>query len=378
VRAVDFGESLGPLVDVLKGRHLRFSLSETRTINVWDYEGLEKGDPPDEVQIGFVVGDLMQLAQARESDSLAEDILNTLVSEVYKNEAPRNAAGLPKHEPTHVHLLELLKSYPFKHKAAQERAESLSLALERFRDHPWLDSPTHPDFAVDSPFDVYELDSLEMFPLRVQESLAYRVAAKVTRSIGRLNEDGTRAPTLLAFDEVHKIVDRYPAILKVIKRGARMGRKENVVTMLASQGYQDFQHVHDLTKTAGVKLIGKQIGDYDKLVQDAGLSHGAVGAVSAIRNVPGSHAQFLLVLGAGDDKIVEMVQVDLSPMELWTFTSNPDERNARARVAALKQEWSLAECIAWLAAQYPRGLTAEKLVSIDESLLLEDQVERIN
>ena len=150
----------------------------------------------------------MQLAQARDSDSLAEDILNTLVSEVYKNEAPRNAAGLPKHEPTHVHLLELLKSYPFKHKAAQERAESLSLALERFRDHPWLDAPTHPDFAVDSPFDVYELDSLEMFPPRVQESLAYRVAARVTRSIGRLNEDGTRAPTLLAFDEVHKIVDR--------------------------------------------------------------------------------------------------------------------------------------------------------------------------
>ena len=376
VRAVDFGESLGPLVDVLKGRHLRFNLTDTRTINVWDYDGLENGDPPDEVQIGFVVGDLMQLAQARETDSLAEDILNTLVSEVFKNEAPRNAPDLPKHEPTHVHLLELLKSYPFKHKAAQERAESLSLALERFRDHPWLDSPTHLDFAVDSPFDVYELDSLEMFPPRVQESLAFRVAAKVTRSIGRLNEDGTRAPTLLAFDEVHKIVDRYPAILKVIKRGARMGRKENVVTMLASQGYQDFQHVHDLTKTAGVKLIGKQIGDFDRLVQDAGLAPGAVGAVSAIRNVPGSHAQFLLVLGAGDDKIVEMVQVDLSPMELWTFTSNPDERNARARVAALKPEWTLAECIAWLAAQYPRGLTAERLVAIDESLLLEDEVER--
>jgi hypothetical protein len=378
VRAVDFGESLGPLVDVLKGRHLRFSVDQTRTINVWDYEGLENGEPPDEVQIGFVVGDLMQLAQARETDSLAEDILNTLVTEVYKNEAPRNAPGLPKHEPTHVHLLELLKCYPFKHRAAQERAEALSLALERFRDHPWLDAPTHLDFAVDSPFDVYELDSLEMFPARVQESLAYRVAAKVTRSIGRLNEDGTRAPTLLAFDEVHKIVDRYPAILKVIKKGARMGRKENVVTMLASQGYQDFQNVHDLTKTAGVKLIGKQIGDYDKLVQDAGFAPGAVAAINAIRNVPGSHAQFLLALGAGDDKIVEVVQVDLSPMELWTFTSNPDERNARARVTALKPEWTLAECIAWLAAQYPCGLTAERLVVIDESLLLEDEVERIN
>ncbi|MGH9765165.1 MAG: hypothetical protein ACREAC_30385, partial [Blastocatellia bacterium] len=370
VRAVDFGQSLGPLVDVLKGRHLRFNVSDTRTINVWDYDGLENGRLPDEVQIGFVVGDLMQLAQVRETDSLAEDILNTLVTEVYKNEVPRNAAGLPKHEPTHVHLLEMLTSYPFKHKAAQERAESLSLALERFRDHAWLDAPTHPDFAVDSTFDVYELDSLEMFPPRVQESLAFRVAAKVTRSIGRLNEDGTRAPTLLAFDEVHKIVDRYPAILRVIKKGARMGRKENVVTMLASQGYQDFQDVHDLTKTSGVKLIGKQIGDYEKLIKDCGLTQGAVAAVNAIRNVPGSHAQFLLVLGSGDDKITEMVQVDLSPMELWTFTSNPDERNARARVARLRPEWTLAECIAWLAQQYPRGLTAEKLVAIDESLLI--------
>ena len=82
----------------VKGRHLRFNLNETRTINVWDYDGLENGEPPDEVQIGFVVGDLMQLAQARESDSLAEDILTTLVSEVYRNEAPRNGPDLPKHE----------------------------------------------------------------------------------------------------------------------------------------------------------------------------------------------------------------------------------------------------------------------------------------
>jgi hypothetical protein len=148
--------------------------------------------------------------------------------------------------------------------------------------------------------------------------------------------------------------------------------------MLASQGYQDFQDVHDLTKTSGVKLIGKQIGDYDKLVQDAGLAASAVAAVNAIRNVPGSHAQFLLVVGAGDDKIVEVVQVDLSPMELWTFTSNPDERNARARVALLQPDWTLAECIAWLAEQYPRGLTAEKLVEIDESLLVDGDPQKVS
>jgi hypothetical protein len=192
----------------------------------------------------------------------------------------------------------------------------------------------------------------------------------VTRSIGQLNPDGTRTPTLLAFDEVHKIVDRYPAILKVIKKGARMGAKENVVTMLASHGYEDFQDIHDLTKTAGVKIIGKQIGGFSKLVEDAGLSPEAAGAINAIRNVPGSHAQFVAVFGAGDDKVVEMIQVDLAPTELWTFTTNPDERNARARVMTLRPEWSLADSIAWLAERYPRGLTAQKLINIDENLLM--------
>jgi hypothetical protein len=64
-----------------------------------------------------------------------------------------------------------------------------------------------------------------------------------------------------------------------------------------------------------------------------------------------------------------MLQVDLSPTELWTFTTNPDERNARARVKAIKPHWPLAVVIAWLAERYPRGLTAQGLTEIDESLL---------
>lgn len=47
----------------------------------------------------------MQLARIRPDDSLAEDILATLVAEVYRNEVPRNP-GPEKHEPTHSHLLE--------------------------------------------------------------------------------------------------------------------------------------------------------------------------------------------------------------------------------------------------------------------------------
>jgi hypothetical protein len=368
VRAVDFGESFGPLVDVLGGRHLRFDAGTDKTINVWDYDGLERGELPDEVQVGFVVGDLMQLARVPASDALAEDILTTLVNEVYRNEVPRNRPGMPKHEPLLSHIYDALGTWPFKG-AAADRAEELKLALGQFCGHSFLDAPTHPDFAGQSPFDVYELDSLERFPERVRESLAYRAAARVLRAIGQLNEDGTRSPTLLVFDEVWKIKEKYPRILDVIKRGARTGGKENVVTVLSTQAYEDLSSLPDIAKTAGVKIIGKQIGDYAGLAEDCSLSLQAAAAISVIHNVPGSHAQFLLVIGSGEDKIVQTVQCDLSPTELWTFTTNPDERNARARVQTLKAEWSLAQVIAWLAECYPLGLTGAGLVKIDETLL---------
>jgi hypothetical protein len=64
-----------------------------------------------------------------------------------------------------------------------------------------------------------------------------------------------------------------------------------------------------------------------------------------------------------------MFQVDLSPIELWTYTTNPDERNARARVFNVKPEWDMSVVVAYLAQEYPRGLTAAGLTEIDESLL---------
>jgi type IV secretory pathway VirB4 component len=170
------------------------------------------------------------------------------------------------------------------------RAEALKLALSQFCGHSFLDAPTHPDFAGDSALDVYELDSLEHFPERVRESLAYRAAARVLRVIGQLSEDGTRSPTLLVFDEVWKIKDKYPRILDVIKRGDRTGGKENVVTILATQAYEDLSSLPDIAKTAGVKIIGKQVGDYAKLVEDSGLAPQAAAAISIIHNIAGSHA----------------------------------------------------------------------------------------
>jgi len=140
--------------------------------------------------------------------------------------------------------------------------------------------------------------------------------------------------------------------------------------MLATHTYEDFNNIHDVTKTAGCKIIGKQNGDYSRLVADSNLSERAVAAINTIKNVDGEYTQWLLVMGSGHDQIVETIQCDLSPAELWTFTTNAYERDARARVAYLKPEWMQADVIAWLAERYPRGLAAHGLIEIDESPLL--------
>lgn len=68
-------------------------------------------------------------------------------------------------------------------------------------------------------------------------------------------------------------------------------------------------------------------------------------------------------------QVVEVVQHELSPLMLWTLTTNADERNARSLVSAYRADWTEMQIHAWLAENYPRGLTAIGLREIDETLL---------
>lgn len=376
VVAVDFGESFGVLAEMIGGRRLRFSPDERRTINVWDYEGLADGIMPDPEQEALVVTEIMKLARVPEADVISQSIIETCVHEVYEREVAFNEPGGEKHEPTLSHFLNMLQSYRWRHDGVRSRAVELAVILGKYRGHQWLDQPTHKDFAEASPFDWFELDSLERFPNDIRNALAYRVYARVIRTIGQ-KVDGEVMPTLLVFDEMHKIVEKYPDILLAIKKGARQGRKENVVTLLATHSYDDLSGIHDITANAGFKFIGKQIGNIDSLVRDAELSEAAAGAVRAIRNVPGSHAQYVLVFGSGADQRVEMVQVDLSDEELWAYTTHPVERNARERVRRAKPRWHIARVVIELAARFPRGLAFEGKTDIDISWLPQDAVEEL-
>jgi hypothetical protein len=368
VHAVDFDGSLAPLADVLGARYFRLTQDDKRTLNIWDSPELAAGEMPPEEVITLILMDAMLLAGVKADDERSPVVLTKAITSVLKNFVLRNGPERPKREPTLKHLVAKLRAYQFENERDRACAEDLASKLDTYVGNPWLDAPTHPDFEAWSPFDVYELGSLEKFPPLVRQTLAGRIATRVIRSIGRKNSDGEYTPTLLVFDEVHKYRREFPGMMQVIGRGARQGRKANVVTCVMTHTYDDFEGIHDITATAGVRIIGLQTGDISRLVEDARLSPRAVNAINSISNLDGIHTQFLLQMGSSPGQIVEMIQVELSPVQLWIYTTNPHEHNARARVMRLTG-CSMIEAVMWLAEEYPRGLAAAGLVEIDESLL---------
>jgi hypothetical protein len=369
VNAIDIGETLLPLATVLGGRYIRPRPDEVRAINIWSYPELKDGEMPDDVQKALVVGDLKMLARVRDDDKTAEDIISAVVAQVYENIVSQNGPGRPLFEPVLSHFIAQLRTYPFDAEIVRERRETLVLALNNYIGHPWLDAPTHPDYEEKSPFDVFELGSLRDFPNDIKLSLAYRIAAYVARSIGRRRADGTRAPTANLFDEMWEIKDEYPFIFKVLQHAGRKGPKENSITILATHAFEDIEDVASLSKTGNVLFVGKQLGDFSKIVAHAKLSENGATAISHIKTAPGRFSQFVMVIGTGPDQVVELVQHELSPLMLWTLTTNADERNARSLVSAYHPDWSETQVHAWLAQHYPRGLTAVGLREVDETLL---------
>lgn len=369
VNAIDIGETLRPLVTVLGGRYIRPQPDEVRAINIWSYPELREGMMPDDVQKALVVGDLKMLARVKDDDKTAEDIISAVVVQVYENIVSQNGPGRPLFEPVLSHFVAQLKTYPFDSEIVRERRETLVLALGNYIGHPWLDAPTDRDYELRTPFDVFELGSLRDFPHDIKLSLAYRIAAHVARSIGRRREDGSRAPTVNLFDEMWEIKEEYPFIFKVLQHAGRKGPKENSITILATHAFEDIEDVASLSKTGNVTFIGKQLGDYSKLVAHAKLSENGAAAIAHIKTAPGRFSQFVMVIGSGPDQVVEVVQHELSPLMLWTLTTNADERNARIRVHAYHPDWTDMQVHGWLAEHYPRGLTAIGLKEIDEQAL---------
>lgn len=115
-----------------------------------------------------------------------------------------------------------------------------------------------------------------------------------------------------------EIKEEYPFIFKVLQHAGRKGPKENSITVLATHAFEDIEDVASLSKTGNVIFVGKQLGDYSRIIAHAKLSENGAAAIAHIKTVPGRFSQFVMVIGSGPDQVVEVVQHELSPLMLWT------------------------------------------------------------
>jgi len=380
VRVMDYRYSFKPICRLFNGRHIEFNETDPKPINIWNYPGIETGKTPSKRQLAMVLTDILILSKTPKTDAITSAIASTVIDEVYKMATARNGEGRPKFQPTLGHFLDVLKTYHWQD-AQKARADELYLKLNIYRKDPWLNAPTHPDYDQNSMFDVFELSTISQLDEKVRESVGFRISAQIMQEIGEEDENQQKTPILFVCDEVREINKHFPAIQELMAEASVTGRKEGLVTILFSQAYEHFTGTPerpnisgiDLVKNSGVKIVGKQIGGFERLADDCELSKETIAAVRAINNHYGSYTQWLMVLGSGNDKIIEMAEVHASPTMLWANTNDTNEANARRLIENLRPDLPLAFIVSWLAGKYPRGLTAAGLTNIFERDLAELQ-----
>lgn len=378
VRVMDYRYSFKPICRLFNGRHIEFNEQEPKPINIWNYPGIESGKMPTKRQFAMVLTDILILSKTPKTDAITSAIAATVIDEVYKMAMARNGADRPKFQPTLGHFLDVLKSYHWS-EAQKGLADQLYLKLNIYRKDPWLNAPTHPDYDTNSMFDVFELSTIATLDEKIRESVGFRISAQIMQEIGDERDAGQKTPMLFICDEVREINKHFPAIQELMAEASVTGRKEGLVTILFSQAYEHFTGTIerpnvsgiDLVKNSGIKIIGKQIGGFERLADDCELSKETIAAVRAINNQYGVYTQWVMVIGSGSDKIIEMAEVHASPAMLWANTNDTNEANARRLLENLRPDLPLAFIVSWLANKYPRGLTAVGLTSLLEADLEE-------
>ena len=371
VRVMDYRHSFKPICRLFGGRHIEFTEKDPKPINIWNYPGIKSGTPPTKRQLAMVLTDILILSKTSKTDAITSAIASTIIDEVYKMALARNGYGRPKFQPTLGHFLDILKSYHWN--AGEERqANELYLKLNIHRKDPWLNAPTHAEYDEASMFDVFELSGISSLDDKIRESVGFRISAQIMQEIGEENSQNQKTPILFLCDEMREINRHFPAIQELIAEATVTGRKEGLVTVLFSQAYEHFTGTPeqpnitgiDLVKNSGVKMIGKQIGGFERLADDCELAPETIAAIRGIRNQYGRYTQWMFVIGSGDDKIVQMAEIHLSPAMLWANTNDTNEANARRLVENIRPDLPPEIVVSWLASKYPSGLTAVGLTEI--------------
>ncbi|MBX7221986.1 MAG: hypothetical protein K1Y36_18690 [Blastocatellia bacterium] len=348
----DFG-SFRTFTRVLDGLSIRFDRGDV--VNSFEYDGLEAGLEPTVSQKRLVVQDICNLGEIS-GDVIMVGLITDFVEELYRTTVATNRSSPFKLRPRLSDLLDIAETFALPEGLEGKRLELLA-RLKQYHAHPVVDAPTSDHLRHSSKrVRCYDFESLKTLEPVVCQAMAFRIMASMLELMNT-TQAGVKTPKLFIFDEGDRIRNEFPIMFKAANITGRGGRKNNLIGLFLTQDYTDLADIHGLVNNAGTRIIGVQeAADFPELVRDCQLPPEAVTAIREISNRPGESSQFLIVQGSGRDKNIELVENILSPIHLWTFTTEPEETNAFERLCALRPQHSAFDNLVLLATAYPRGL----------------------
>ncbi len=173
--------------------------------------------------------------------------------------------------------------------------------------------------------------------------------------ITRINE----TPKRIVFDEFHR-TSKSESVRQSVIRDMREGRKWGVQITLASQILSDFDD-NMLSLATGFWILGaNQEGDIAKAKKLFSLTETATQAIPRYLNGPTFRgAPFLAVLQMKDGRHEHLLYNTLGPIELWAFSTTPEDVGLRRRLYA---KLGAAEARRRLATRFSGGSAKEDIL----------------
>lgn len=184
--------------------------------------------------------------------------------------------------------------------------------------------------------------------------------------------DNMSAPMQLSFDEAHRTV-RLPPVKRQVELECREGRKRGINIMLASQSIDDIPEVIAKELSNGIYILGGSHDAAKNYAEIFGLDETQKQVIERYANGPKSEGSTMLVIhNTSEGKSSHMVTLTLGPVELWAYSTTPEDTRLRAAVGKLMGG---AEALLALAMVFPGG-SARALVEERELAAGDDKFGR--
>jgi intracellular multiplication protein IcmB len=143
------------------------------------------------------------------------------------------------------------------------------------------------------------------------------------------------APMQLTFDEMHR-TSGLPQVVKQVIIECREGRKRGINVMFASQSSDDLPDVIASELVNGIYLLGGPPAAVKKCAEKFGLNETQQIALSRYCLGPNSDGSTMLAIHETNmGRSAQLVTLTLGPIELWAYSTTPEDCALRAKVMDL-------------------------------------------